>query len=442
MNINELSEILKDYGIAGAGGAGFPAYGKLNLCADTIILNCAECEPLLKLHRHLLEKYAREILSTMVKIADVLEVDNILVGVKAAYKETLDALNSAIISYPKVKIVLLDEVYPAGDEVVLIYEATGRIVKPGNIPIEIGVIVYNVETVYNMYQALESSKPVTEKYITIIGEVSNPTTRLVPIGITVGEVLNLAGNLTTSDPVFIMGGPMTGRMTSRSDVITKTSNGIIVIDRDSPLALSKEKKITISMKRAMAACCQCEMCTDLCPRNMLGHPISPHLFMRNATSGVTRDTEIFMNTFYCSECGICEMYACPQGLAPRTLIGEYKRGLRGKGVTIPKIETEPKPNKARDYRKVPVDRLRDRLGLKKYDFPALIDEKVVTTNSVRILLSQHIGAPATPIVKVGDEVLIGQKIANAKEGALSLPVHASISGKVKMINDNEIIISK
>lgn len=442
MNKNELSEILKDHGIAGAGGAGFPSYAKLNDGADTIILNCAECEPLLKLHRNLLKDKVFEIVSTLSKVADITKVDNVIIGIKKSYKDTLDALNGTVKSFPKVKVALLDEIYPAGDEVVLIYETTGRIVKPGKIPISIGVIVYNVETVYNMYLALEESKPVIKKYVTVTGDVESPITVYVPIGTNVQDVLAMAGGVKISDPVYIMGGPMTGKIVSGSDVITKTTNGIIVVPENSQLASSKEKRIQISMKRAMGTCCQCEMCTDLCPRNLLGHPITPHLFMRSATSGVTRDLEPFINTFFCCECGICEMYACPQGLAPKTMISEYKKGLRSAGVKIPDITQEIIVNEARDLRRVPVKRLTSRLGLAKYDKPACIDEKTINPEIVRIPLCQCIGAPAVPIVKNGDKVKVGQKIGEAKEGALSLPVHSSINGVVKLITDYEIIIRK
>ena len=189
----------------------------------------------------------------------------------------------------------------------------------------------------------------------------------------------------------------------------------------------------------MASCCQCEMCTDLCPRNLLGHPIEPHLFMRAATSGTTQDVGPFLNTFFCSSCGLCEMYSCNQGLTPRTLIAEYKAGLRANGVKPPKVEAAP-VKKQRPLRRVPISRLRARLGLDAYNVKAPLDESYIIVDHVRIKLSQHIGAPAIPIVKVGDVVTEGQKIGKAAENALSLPVHASIDGVVAEVNDREILI--
>jgi Na+-translocating ferredoxin:NAD+ oxidoreductase RnfC subunit len=176
MDIKELSEKVKNSGIVGAGGAGFPAYQKLSEKADTIILNCAECEPLLRLHRQLLAKETVKILSALVMVAETLDAKNILVGVKEAYEETVCALRAAINIFPQVKIKILDEVYPAGDEVVLVYETTKRVVPPGGIPLDIGVVVYNVETMYNIFCALEENIPVTQKYVTVAGAVNTPLT--------------------------------------------------------------------------------------------------------------------------------------------------------------------------------------------------------------------------------------------------------------------------
>ena len=99
-----------------------------------------------------------------------------------------------------------------GDEVVLIYEATGRVVRPGGLPIEQGVIVFNVETIYNVYRALEKQMPVTDKYVSVVAEVSRPVTVRVPIGCTLDEVVEQAGEITTKDAVYFVGGPMMGRI--------------------------------------------------------------------------------------------------------------------------------------------------------------------------------------------------------------------------------------
>lgn len=441
MDIKGLSSILQQNGIVGAGGAGFPTYAKLNENAETIILNCAECEPLLRLHRQLLEKYAREIVETFYMMGQIMGSKDIVIGIKKAYRSAIEALNAVIGDYEGVRLGLLDEVYPAGDEVVLIYEVTGKVVNPGGLPIQCGVAVFNVETVYNVYRAMKKDMPVVDKLISVVAEVNHPVTVRVPIGCTIEEVVALAGGKTTKDAVYFIGGPMMGNIGTGSQPVTKTTNAILVLPEDHLIIQKKKRKASIDLKRAAASCCQCTMCTDLCPRNRLGHPIEPHKFMRAATCKDVQDPNIFLNTMFCSSCGLCEMYSCMQSLSPRSLMSDYKAGLRKAGIKPPQ-GVVPKPvGEEREYRKVPMERLMARLDLTKYNKEAPLNNKVVGMDKVRILLSQHIGAPAVPIVQVGDEVKRGQMIAEPGQG-LSVAIHASICGKVTDVTDKYIVIEK
>ena len=438
MDMKELSNILQQNGIVGAGGAGFPTYAKLNENAETLILNCAECEPLLRLHRQLLEKYAQEIVETFHLIGQAVGAKELVIGIKKAYTKTIDALNGVIGAYPEVRRGLLDEVYPAGDEVVLIYEVTKKVVRPGGLPIEQGVAVFNVETVYNAYRAINQSTPVVDKLVSVVAEVDHPVTVRVPIGTTIEDTVKLAGGITTKNPVYFIGGPMMGFIGSGSLPVTKTTNAVLVLPEEHLIIQKKRKKTSIDLKRAAACCCQCSMCTDLCPRNRLGHPIQPHLFMRAATCKDVQEPNIFVNTMFCSSCGLCEMYSCMQGLSPRTLMAEYKAGLRANGLRPPQVEAKP-VGPEREYRKVPMERLMARLDLTKYNKEAPLDESVVPVSKVKIMLSQHIGAPAAAIVKQGDKVTKGQMIAEPAKG-LSVGIHASIDGVVSEVTDKYVII--
>ena len=438
MDMKELSNILQQNGIVGAGGAGFPTYAKLNENAETLILNFAECEPLLRLHRQLLEKYAQEIVETFHLIGQAVGAKELVIGIKKAYTKTIDALNGVIGAYPEVRLGLLDEVYPAGDEVVLIYEVTKKVVRPGGLPIEQGVAVFNVETVYNAYRAINQSTPVVDKLVSVVAEVDHPVTVRVPIGTTIEDTVKLAGGITTKNPVYFIGGPMMGFIGSGSLPVTKTTNAVLVLPEEHLIIQKKRKKTSIDLKRAAACCCQCSMCTDLCPRNRLGHPIQPHLFMRAATCKDVQEPNIFVNTMFCSSCGLCEMYSCMQGLSPRTLMAEYKAGLRANGLRPPKVEAKP-VGPEREYRKVPMERLMARLDLTKYNKEAPLDESVVPVSKVKIMLSQHIGAPAAAIVKQGDKVTKGQMIAEPAKG-LSVGIHASIDGVVSEVTDKYVII--
>ena len=398
MEIKELQDIIQQNGVVGAGGAGFPTYMKLTDKANTILMNCAECEPLLKLHRQLLEKHAYEIMKTFHMIQETVGASEAIIGIKKSYVQTIHALNQHIEEFPGMRLHLLDEVYPMGDEVVLIYEATGRVVRPGGLPIEQGVAVFNVETVYNVYRAVEEKQPVTDKYVSVVAEVSDPVTVRVPLGCTLEEVVAQAGSTTVKDPVYFVGGPMMGRIGNGSDPVTKTTNAILVLPKDHLIVAKKQRTSSIDLKRAASICCQCNTCTDLCPRHNLGHPIDPAKFMRAASNNDFRD----LNP--------------PQGVQPKPV------------------------QESREYRKVPEERLMARLGLTRYDKDAPLKEELVQVKKVRILLSQHIGAPAQAVVKAGDEVTRGQMIAQPAQG-LSVGIHASVSGKVTEVTDRYIIIA-
>ena len=257
MDINNLTKQLKDAGITGAGGAGFPSYAKLNTSADTVILNCAECEPLLRVHRQLLAEYAYEIISTLDLICSTIGAKEFIIGIKEEYELALSAAKDEIKNFQNGRIKLLREVYPAGDEDILTYEATGRIVPAGGIPLDIGVVVYNVETVLNIYKAIKLKQNVTHKYVTITGEVNFPRTLRVPIGTKFSNLIEMCGGLKSEGVSLIQGGPMTGRKASLNTTVTKTTNAVIVLPVDHYLINKRNQKITISIKRALSACCQC-----------------------------------------------------------------------------------------------------------------------------------------------------------------------------------------
>ncbi len=438
MLIDELKEIARQNGIVGAGGAGFPAYAKMTDAADTVILNCAECEPLLQLHKQLLAMHAEEIIRMLDEVRETLGAKEAVVGIKSEHKHTIHILEEVLRDYPKVRICALNAAYPMGDEVILIYEATGRVIKPGGLPIDEHVVVYNTETMYNLYRAVHLKMPVTDKLISIVGEVEHPLTISVPLGITVKDAVSLAGRITTANPAYLIGGPMMGRLGTENTIITKTTNAIIILPENHKVIMRMNKNLEIERKRAASSCCQCRTCTEMCPRHALGHPIEPHRIMRAVANHDTEDLSVYTNTAYCSSCGLCENYACPQGLSPRSVIAEFKNGLRAAGIRTEKRE----PGKVaadREWKKAPVSRLKARLGLSAYDVPAPLTDKEVPVKRVRILTSQHIGAPARPVVQVNDTVKKGQKLAEAAEG-LSVAIHSSIDGVVEQVSDKEIII--
>ena len=160
--------------------------------------------------------------------------------------------------------------------------------------------------------------------------------------------------------------------------------------------------------------------------------------MRSAANQDFSNMDPFLDTFFCSSCGLCEMYSCPQGLSPRSMIADYKGELRKCGVKPPVVEAAP-VKESREYRRVPEERLAARLGLVKYDKEAPLEDDIKTAKEVKILLSQHIGAPASACVKAGDTVKIGDVVAIAANG-LSVNIHASVEGTVKEVTEKFVMI--
>ena len=187
----------------------------------------------------------------------------------------------------------------------------------------------------------------------------------------------------------------------------------------------------------MSVCCQCRSCTELCSRHNLGYGVEPHMVMRVLSNGGKGDIYKLSESLFCSGCGLCEAYSCPQGLSPKALIEELKAEARKQGY---------RPENAKIYevkdaelRQVSVERLVGRLGLKKYDVSAPLAGSH-KTKCVKIPLLQHIGAPSEPTVKERDKVRVGDLIARAKEGALGVNIHASIDGTVESVTEKFIKI--
>jgi Na+-translocating ferredoxin:NAD+ oxidoreductase RnfC subunit len=252
----------------------------------------------------------------------------------------------------------------------------------------------------------------------------------------------MAGGVTCSNYSILKGGPMTGNLASEYDVVTKNTNGVLVFPESHPVIMKRKAKTAISIARAKSTCCQCRMCTDLCPRNLLGMPVEPNVFMDAVANGAVGNTKAIANAMYCVSCGLCELYSCSQGLNPRSLIGEFKDKMRAEGIK-PQVYDAPcnEIKGSREYRRIPMQRLKERLDLVKYDVPADITDMEIIPKRVKILMSQWIGLPAVPCVSEGESVTRGQVIANAAKG-LSLPVHASMDGNVVEVNDKYIMIDR
>lgn len=440
MKLEELKQKIMCAGVIGAGGAGFPTHAKLNPKANVVILNCSECEPLLRVDRQLMVKYTDEILKAVKLITDSLEAEKAIIGIKSHYTAAIKSVKENIDKYDNIQLKELQDFYPVGDEVVLVYETTGRIVPEGSIPIAVGAVVINVETALNIYNAVYNNENVIRKYVTVTGAVNTPVALKVPIGISIEKLIEIAGGASIDDYEILMGGPMTGKIVSSNDVILKTTKAIMVLPKEHAVILKKKSNISISMKRLMSVCSQCQMCTDICPRHLLNHSIEPHKIMNNIANGITHNIDTLTSTMLCCNCGLCEMYSCNQSLNPRTLIGEFKSKLRQNGIKNPHNKSPKEANMMREVRKVPMERLISRLALTKYNVDAPLKEDEIKSYSVKIPLRQHIGVEASAVVSKGDKVLSGQVIGKIEDGKLGSYIHASIDGVVVDLNSTSITI--
>ncbi len=433
----ELNKIVCDAGILGAGGAGFPTHVKINCKAEYVLANGAECEPLLRVDQQVMQVYAADVVKGIRAVKEFTGAKRAVICLKEHYHDAVDALKKVIKEFDDVELHLLDAYYPAGDEQQIVYEVTGRVVPTGGLPLDVGAVVCNVSTLVNIANAIDGKK-VIEKYVTVGGAVKNPVTVRVPVGISLKEVLAAAGG-TTEDCKYIIGGPCMGRVVDTLDIpVTKTTGGLLAIPKNHPLLDQKDE--SIHLKRMLSVCCQCSLCTQMCPRNALGLNVQPHKAMRSLANGIDLLGD-FNGIFSCCNCGLCTYYACNFGLKPSQVMQTLKSAIASKG-TRPRKEVFTEVDGGLENKKVPVSRLIGRLGLTKYDVPAPMQDKALTTDCVRIFLRMGVGAPSVPKVAVGDKVRKNQLIADIAEGKLGVKMHASISGTVSDITSDYIEIRR
>lgn len=428
---------MKEAGIVGAGGAGFPSYAKLADGADTIVVNGAECEPLLYTDYILLQKELSTVLEGIEFIREYANVPRALLCVKEHTAKRLRLQDGTKLG-EKIFLKTLPDVYPMGDEISLIYQATGRVVKPGNLPITAGVIVFNVETAYNTAQAAKNGQPLTEKYLTIAGDIPECIVVKAPIGVEVSALFERNSIRVPEGHVVLDGGPSMGKVINpETAVVTKTTKGLLILPDDIEAVRAKFIDGEKSVARAETACCQCTRCTDMCPRALLGYPLEPHKMVRTAKSAVELMPEMVLSATLCCGCGVCESLACSQGISPKAVINEYK-ALLGKNKMRYVGKTEVLPAEEREYRMIPSERWASTLGVAKYDKVGKFVGEQTDYAKAEIYFRQHIGAPSVPCVENGAIVKKGDKIAEAAEG-LSLPQYASIDGRVTVYNDKIVI---
>ncbi len=436
-------EQVAEAGVVGAGGAGFPTHVKLAAKADTVLVNAAECEPLLHKDKEVLRACVDQVLEGLAAAVELVGAKRGIVGIKGKYEDVIDLVRSKLAA--NMEVVPLRDAYPAGDEFILVYDVLGRVVPPGGIPLAVGAVVINVETAMNV--ALAGHQPVTEKFLTIAGAVEKPVTLRVPVGATLAQCVAAAGGPTVPDANYMVGGVMMGFLEENHDaLVDKTTGGVLVLPDDHVVIRRRRQDWQAIVRIGRSACDQCTFCTELCPRWLLGHPIEPHKAMRSLGFNLIGEANT-IGTAYCCECNLCSLYSCPEDLDPKNVCTQNKRRLAAekKRWDNPTFNPE-RPGRHLENRKAPMKRLMYKLGLTGFHNVGPLDDRLLETAKVGIRLKQHLGVPCEPVVKVGDRVKKGQPVGRppVKNGkpALGAPVHASVDGAVTQIADGVVWIER
>lgn len=428
----ELQQRVQNAGVAGMGGGGFPAHLKLRPALDLIIINAAECEPLLHCDYFLLSRHTGEVLEGAAAVAATTGAKEIILAIKRKHRELIRTFEAFSLPCP-FRITRLADEYPSGDEFFVIRQAAGQTLPAGTIPAGRGIFVSNPATFRAIRQSLDHI-PSTRRYVSIAGAVARPVTTETPVGIPFYHLLALAGGLLDPRNRLLAGGVMMGTLVDEQDAVTKLTSAIIALPPGHPAIREKLQPPARQGLLASSACCQCQRCTDLCSRHQLGHSIEPHRIMRSLGGLPVPRSRLSTG---CSGCGICSLYACPFDLFPRQIIRQIKSASRlPSSGGLPPATAGRRPGMAAG---IPTRRLIQHLGLDAYDLPPLFRELPPFRGRLRISRRQHAGSPAEPVVQAGTTVQAGQLIGIPPAGATGAYLHSPAAGRLIATSPDFII---
>lgn len=317
MSREEILSVIGEAGVVGMGGAGFPTRVKLTPKEpdkiDTIIANCAECEPFITAdYRRMLEN-TQELVSGMRVVLSLFEKAKGYFAVEDNKKDCIEKLRAAVKDEPRMEVKVLQTKYPQGAERQLIYAVTKRAIHAANLPADAGCIVDNVETLISIHYAVVKGRPLTERVVTVSGDaVANPGNFKVLLGTNHKELVEACGGFSTVPQKIISGGPMMGfAMLTIDTPVTKTSSSILGFTEDA-VALNRP-----------SACINCGRCVEICPSRIVPS--------RLADYGEWLDEDKFtaQNGLECVECGCCS-YVCPAKRPLKQSIGAMRKIVMAK----------------------------------------------------------------------------------------------------------------
>lgn len=307
---DEIIEIIKEAGIVGMGGAGFPTCVKLKPAkpVDTILLNGCECEPMLTADHRVLLEFADDIIYGLKAILKTTGAEKGLIVIEDNKPDAIEHLQAKVADLDNIDVFVAKTKYPQGAEKTLIKRVMGRIVPNGGLPADVGVVVSNISTVKAISDAIQTGMPLIERVATVTGpKIKNPGNFIVKIGTNVQELIDYCGGTTEDDVLIKMGGPMMGFELKDLNVpMMKGSNGIIAIDTD---------------ETEEVACIKCGRCVDVCPMEL-----SPLYFAKYADEQNWQGMKD-MNVMNCVECRCCE-FICSSKIPLVSMIKAGKLAVR------------------------------------------------------------------------------------------------------------------
>ena len=308
---DEIVEIVREAGIVGMGGAGFPTSVKLKppKPVDTILLNGCECEPLLTADHRVLLEFADDVLYGLKAIIKTVGAEKGIIVIEDNKPDAIELMQSKAADCENIEVVVAKTKYPQGAEKMLIKRVMGRQVPRGGLPADVGCVVSNISTTKAIADAIQKGMPLVERVVTVTGEkLKKPGNYIVKIGTNTKELIDYCGGVTDEDVMFKAGGPMMGFVLSDVNVpIMKGSNGIIAIDTD---------------RTQEMPCIKCGRCMDVCPMEL-----SPLYYAKYADEENWQGMKD-KNVMDCLECRCCE-YICSSKIPLVTKIKAGKNAVRG-----------------------------------------------------------------------------------------------------------------
>jgi len=295
---DEIVEIVKEAGITGMGGAGFPSHVKISSGigkVDTLILNGAECEPYITADHRLMLEQGERVLGGVRILMQAFGLKTATIGVEANKEDAIEHLKALVGGRGDIQVESLRTRYPQGAEKQLIQRITGREVPPGGLPAHVGCAVFNVGTAAAVYDAVVEGKPLTHRIVTITGgAVKEPCNRLVPLGTSFQYLIDEAKGFSEDPDRVLTGGPMMGIAQFTMDVgVIKGTNAVLCLTKAEAAPVAAEE-----------VCLRCGRCVNVCPMHLT--PVYMHLY---AEKGLWKEAEA-LNVMDCIECGSCN-YICP-----------------------------------------------------------------------------------------------------------------------------------